>query len=65
MKPENYPDIIYIETSSKEDTNISYLFDYSVKEVLSKIKAPVVLDRVMEFPSVEEEEVGCLKCIIN
>tara|TARA_B110000211_G_C14048161_1_gene539962 strand:- start:140 stop:745 length:606 start_codon:yes stop_codon:yes gene_type:complete len=62
---KDYPDIIYIETSSKEDTNISYLFDYSVKEVLSKIKAPVVLDRVMEFPSVEEEEVGCLKCIIN
>ena len=62
----NYPDIIYIETSSKEGTNISHLFDYSVKEVISKIKTPII-DSPVEFPHLneEEEETGCLKCVIS
>ena len=60
-----YPGIIYIETSAKEGTNISYLFEYAVKDVISKIKAPIVIDDMVEFPIITEEETGCFKCAIS
>lgn len=59
-----YTDIIYIETSSKDGTNINSLFEYSTKEVLSKLVKPlVIVDPIYINPV--EEETGCFKCSIS
>ena len=60
-----YKDIIYIESSSKDGVNIDYLFDYSVKEVISKIRAPVITQDSIDIPPIKEVETGCFKCSIS
>jgi len=62
----DYPGIIYIETSSKDGTNIKHLFDYSVKEVVSKIEPVTDIGYPIELALLKDEkETGCFNCTIS